>query len=78
MALLINPIDLRMKTNILDSTILGTSFIAGLTGFLDNYAGFMITVGSAILVGYIRYREHKKTMELMELDKQLKQKQLKE
>lgn len=78
MALLLKIPELRMKTNILDSTILGTSFIAGLTGLLDNYAGFIITASSAILVGYIRYREHKKTMELMELDKQLKQKELNE
>ncbi|MEL6660777.1 MAG: hypothetical protein AAGJ93_11290 [Bacteroidota bacterium] len=67
-----------MKTNILDTTILGTSCIAGLTHFLDSYAGFLLTASSAILVGYIRFQEHKKNMDIMELDRKIKQKMLEE
>ena len=65
-----------MKTNILDSTILGTSVVAGFTHFMDSYAGFLLTVSSAVLVGYIRFQEHRKNMELMDLDKRLKEKEL--
>ena len=67
-----------MKTNILDTTILGTSFVAGFTHFLDSYAGFMLTASSAILVGYIRFQEHRKNMELLDLDKRLKEKELRQ
>lgn len=78
MALLTIPSLKNMKTNILDTTILGTSVVAGFTHYLESYGGFVLTAGSAILVGYIRFQEHRKNMELMELDKELKKKELNE
>jgi type II secretory pathway component PulF len=65
-----------MKTNVLDSAILGTSIMAGLSNFLDNYGGFLITAGSALLIGYIRLQEHRKNMELLDLDIEAKRKEL--
>ncbi len=45
---------LNMKTNITDVALLGTSITAGFSGLLNDYGGFLVTLGGAILLGVIR------------------------
>ncbi len=58
---------LNMKTNITDVALLGTSITAGFSGLLNDYGGFLVTLGGAILLGVIRWNEHKANMRLLKI-----------
>lgn len=67
-----------MKTNITDLALLGTSVTAGFSGLVNDYGGFLVTLGGALLLGVIRWNEHRANMRLLKLDEELKRKQLQE
>ena len=61
---------LNMKTNITDVALLGTSITAGFSGLLNDYGGFMVTLGGAVLLGVIRWNEHKANMRLLKINEE--------
>ena len=69
---------INMKTLFTDLGLLGTSISAGLSGLINDYGGFLVTLGGAILFGIIRWQQHQATMRLLRLDEELKRRQLNE
>lgn len=50
--------------------------MAGVSGLVDNYGGFLITLAMSLLVGYIRLEEHRKNMKLKDLEIRAKEQEL--
>ncbi len=45
-----------------DTALLGSATMAGITGMVHSYAAFAVTAASALLLGIIRWQQHKQKM----------------
>lgn len=68
----------NMKTTITEVTLLGTSITAGLSGLVNDYGGFLVTVGSSIFLAVIRWQEHRANLRKMDIEAKIMESKLKD
>lgn len=66
----------NMRIDLTDIALLGTSLGAGVIGSLETYGSFLITAGGAILLGVIRWQQHRQQLKNMQLDEEIKRRKL--